>query len=252
MRLRQLVLAAAELDPLADKVRDIFGIEGGYPDPGVEFFGLQNMVLPIGDTFLEIVSPIQENTAAGRYRDRRGGDCGYMVMVQSDDYRRDRDRVEALGVRIVWSAELDDISGMHLHPRDTGGPLLSLDQPIPAESWRWAGPDWQDHSHTANARALIVAEIADPEPEQRARRWAEVLDQECRRSDTGWEIQLEPGTLRFAACEAASDAGLVGIDLSLRDPATAAERAEAHGALVAPTTVELAGVRFHLREAHNP
>ena len=246
MRLRQLVLAAAELDPLVDKVRDIFEIEGGYPDPGVEFFGLRNMVLPIGDTFLEIVSPIQENTAAGRYRERRGGDCGYMVMVQSDDYQRDRARVDALGIRVVWSAELDDISGMHLHPRDTGGPLLSLDQPIPPESWRWAGPDWQDRSRSSNVQALIAAEIADTDPKQRAGRWAEVLDRPCRQSETGWEIQLESGALRFAACDAPSAAGLVEIDVVLRDPATAAARAAGHGSLIGDRTAEMSGVRFNL------
>src|SRR5215208_3455104 len=43
-----------------------------YGDPGVAYFGLRNAVMPLGDTFVEVVSPIGEGTAAGRFLDRRG------------------------------------------------------------------------------------------------------------------------------------------------------------------------------------
>jgi hypothetical protein len=42
-------------------------------------------VFCLGDTFLEVVSPVQENTAAARLMDRRGGDCGYTTMFRLDD-----------------------------------------------------------------------------------------------------------------------------------------------------------------------
>ena len=41
-------------------------LEVGFRDPGVELFGLRNAVIPVGDTFLEVVSPIKEGTTAGR------------------------------------------------------------------------------------------------------------------------------------------------------------------------------------------
>ena len=40
-------------------------------------FGLENTLMPVGRNFLEVVAPIQEGTAAGRYLDRRGGNGGY-------------------------------------------------------------------------------------------------------------------------------------------------------------------------------
>ena len=37
-------------------------------------FGLGNAVIPIGKDFLEVVSPVQEDTTAGRFIDKRNGD----------------------------------------------------------------------------------------------------------------------------------------------------------------------------------
>ncbi|MFQ5351781.1 MAG: VOC family protein, partial [Candidatus Binatia bacterium] len=143
MRLRQIALVARDLDPVVDGLCRTLGLEVGFNDPGVAAFGLRNAVIPVGDTFLEVVSPLRENTSAGRFLERRGGDGGYMVMLQTDDLEADRRRLDGLGVRVVWEITLDDIAGVHLHPRDLGGAIVSLDQPRPPESWRWAGPDWR-------------------------------------------------------------------------------------------------------------
>ena len=55
LRLRQVVLVAPELGPALEEVRDGLGIEPCYHDPGVAEFGLENVLFPIGDQFLEIV-----------------------------------------------------------------------------------------------------------------------------------------------------------------------------------------------------
>ena len=57
MRLRQLALAAHDLEPTLEALCDVLGIEVGFRDPGVGAFGLANGVMPVGDTFLEVVSP---------------------------------------------------------------------------------------------------------------------------------------------------------------------------------------------------
>lgn len=247
MRLRQVVLVAADLEQVIGQLRDVFAIEVAYRDPDVAFFDLHNAVLAAGDTFIEVVSPLKDTAAAARYRARRGGDCGYMVMVQCDDFDRDRERVEALGIRIVWSAELDDISGMHLHPRDTGGPLLSLDQPRPAEAWRWAGAEWTGLRDVGDAREVVAAEIADPDPAARARRWGEILGRKAAPSGDAWRIDLDRGSLRFVAAASATDAGLTQIDLRVSDVAAVMQRAAERGVAVASDRVHIAGVDFNLR-----
>jgi hypothetical protein len=91
---------------------------------------------------------MRADAAAARYLERRSGDGGYMVIVQSDDLEADRKRVALLGIRTVFDLDLQDIAGSHLHPKDTGGAILSLDQPRPPGSWRYAGPEWNEVGRT--------------------------------------------------------------------------------------------------------
>ena len=106
LRFRQLALVADELDPVLDDLQNVFGLEVGFRDPGVKIFGLQNAVIPVGNQFVEVVSPIQENTAGGRYLVRRKGDGGYMVILQCDDHPARKARVDEMGIRKV--AEHDE------------------------------------------------------------------------------------------------------------------------------------------------
>ena len=80
VRLRQAVLVARELEPVAGGLRSALGLHEPFRDPGVGEFGLTNAVFALGDCFLEVVSPARAGTAAGRYLDRHGGDGGYMVI----------------------------------------------------------------------------------------------------------------------------------------------------------------------------
>ena len=86
IQLRQICLVARELAPVVDDLTSILGINSVYGDEGVGHFGLENNLMAVGRNFLEVVAPIQENTAGGRYLDRRGGDGGYMVITQIDTF----------------------------------------------------------------------------------------------------------------------------------------------------------------------
>jgi hypothetical protein len=246
MRLRQIALVAEKLKPAVDELRAVLGIDVAFNDPGVGVFGLENAVMPIGDTFLEVVSPIQGGTTAGRYLERRGGDGGYMVMIQTDDFAGDRARLEKIGVRIVWSAELDDIAGMHLHPRDVGGAILSLDRPVPPESWRWAGPDWTAHVRRDAAREIAAAEIQSDDPERLAKRWGEVLGRDVRLDGAGPEIRLDRGSIRFVAAADGRGEGLGGFDVAVADRERILASARSRGIARRGDTLDVAGVRVSL------
>src|SRR5579864_7324768 len=86
MHLRQICLAANRLAPVIDDFKQILGLEVCFVDKGVAMFGLENSLMPIGNNFIEVVAPIKENTAAGRYLKRRNGDGGYMVICQCDGH----------------------------------------------------------------------------------------------------------------------------------------------------------------------
>src|SRR5437588_12287259 len=123
-RLRQAVLAARDLDAVADQLRRTLGLQEPYADPGVEYFGLRNAVFALGDTFLEVVSPIRPDTAAGRLIERRGGDCGYMLMFQVEDLAAARARAEEAGVREGFEVSVDDLAEVHSHPLDATAAML--------------------------------------------------------------------------------------------------------------------------------
>src|SRR5204862_4529344 len=91
-RLRQAVLAASDPAPVAHLIESELGGHEPFHDTGVAHFGLQNAVYAIGDTFVEIVSPIRDDTAVGRHLDRTGGDSGYMAMFEVDDVDATRRR----------------------------------------------------------------------------------------------------------------------------------------------------------------
>jgi len=217
MRLRQVAFAARDLDTVVGELCTALGLEVSFHDPGVAAFGLRNAVMPVGDTFLEVVSPAQAETAAERYMKRRGGDCGYMVMVQTADSDADRRRAAALDVRVVWSIDLDDIRGTHLHPRDLGGALLSLDAPVPATAWRWAGPDWPRASRTGVVREIVGVDMQCAERDAVAQRWAALLGRTLEDGPKGTvQITLERGALRFASGPPGGD-GVTAIDLAAAD-----------------------------------
>ncbi len=174
-RLRQVAVVAADCDGTARQLAEAFGWSEPFCDPGVGRFGLTNAVFAAGDTFVEVVSPVQPATTAGRYLESRGGDSGYMAIFQMPDLVQARSRVAAAGVRVVWSADLADIAGTHLHPKDVPGAIVSLDWADPPESWRWAGPEWTGRApaHPPGGISGLTIEVIDPAGA--AARWAEVL-----------------------------------------------------------------------------
>ena len=169
LRFRQAVLAARDLDAAVGELRAALPLGEPYADPGVAYFGLRNAVMPLGDTFVEVVSPVQAGTAAGRFLERRG-DGPYMGMFQVEDLVGARARAASVGVREVWAVELDDISAVHLHPADMGAAIVSLDRPVPPDSWRWGGP-WQPHGEARTTGLTLLAR----DPEALNARWRTVL-----------------------------------------------------------------------------
>jgi predicted enzyme related to lactoylglutathione lyase len=172
VRLRQVVLLARELDPVAQRLRDELGLGEPFHDPGVGEFGLTNAVFALGDQFVEVIAPKQDGTPAGRWLERNGGDGGFMLIFQLDDLEAARARVRDMGIRVVWQADLPEISGTHLHPADTRGALISLDAARPPGSWRWGGPDWEDRAAPGGVDGVTVGVR---EPDKVAQTWTDVL-----------------------------------------------------------------------------
>jgi hypothetical protein len=233
-RLRQVAFAARSLEPVVTGLQTSLGLGEPYRDPGVGQFGLENAVLAVGDTFLEVVSPVQPETAAGRYLDRRGGDAGYMAMLQVPDANAARHRLDELGVRVVWQFSVPDITDLHLHPRDVPGALVALDSCAPAGSWRWGGPAWTCQVPTFPAGGIRGLTVAVGDPEAVAARWAAVLDLPA----DGPVLPLPSGQ-RVDFVEPEGRDGIVGLSLAVTPAAPALPTGQ----------LDVAGVRIELQPA---
>src|SRR3984957_17523434 len=155
MRLRQIALVAHDLAAARAEITAVLGLHSAYDDPGVGKYGLRNAVVPVGTTFLEVVSPKAPGTTAARLLEKRGGDGGYMVILQVDDLAEARAGGRAVGARIVDQRDKDGAAFTHIHPKDVGGAILSLDHMNPKERWEWGGPHWRDHVRTDVSAAIF-------------------------------------------------------------------------------------------------
>jgi Glyoxalase-like domain len=232
VRLRQAVLVAAELEPVERELREALGLDEPFRDPGVKEFGLRNAVFALGDCFLEIVSPIQAGTAAGRHLQRHGGDGGYMVLFDLEDLDGARSRAERDGVRVVWRIDLPDISGTHLHPADMRGAIVSLDRSQPYGTWRWGGPQWTGRTGTGAAGRLASIAVAVSDPAAVADRWGRVLGAPLQQGPEP-VLALHDGAVSFAGSPDAAGEGIVEFGFA------SVPALEAAGG-----TVEVGGVRL--------
>lgn len=218
IRLRQIALVATDLDDAVHQLCSALGAEVCYVDPGVGEFGLHNALLLVGDQFIEVVSPTTTGTTAGRLLDKRGGDGGYMVLFDVDDLDTRMSALSDLGVRIVWSMDLPTIRGRHLHPRDVGGAIVSLDQPTTPGDWEWGGPTWTTAKAATVVSAIASVSISAEDPVAMRARWSEL----------GINTQVE-----FIAAGDRGD-GLDVVDLVATDRSRMGEE------------MDLVGVRFRL------
>jgi hypothetical protein len=218
-RLRQVALVARQLDPVANRIQQELGLEQPYHDPGVREFGLENAVFAVGDTFLEVVAPLQPDTAAARYLQRRGGDSGYMAIFQVPRLEEARSRLAELGVRVVWTADLDDIAGTHLHPKDVPGAIVSLDWANPPRSWRWAGPGWTGAAPPHPPGGIVGLTIEVAEPLVAGRRWADVLGTTARADGDSATVALggDRQELRFVPLRHNRVEGITDLTLAMAD-----------------------------------
>jgi hypothetical protein len=238
-RLRQAVLVAADFAAAEPAVQSNFGLRDAFHDPSIKGFGLCNAVFTVGDTFLEVISPVREGTTAGRYLERFG-DGGYMAMFQLPDIAAGRARVDDAGVRIVFDGGHPDIDDIHLHPKDVGGAIVALNEARPPGSWRFGGEAWE---------AKVPADIAPggltgltvrcADPAAMAQRWGQLIGAPVETVDGGPGLRLDGGaqTVRFVDA-AGGPEGIAGIGLAI-DPSARAGR----------DTVDLCGVTFTLTDA---
>jgi hypothetical protein len=249
IRLRQIALVAHELAPVEQQLRDVLGIEVCYREPGVGHFGLENALLPIGNQLLEVVAPTEDDTAGGRYLERRNGDGGYMVITQCDDHAPRVKQVNELGIRLVAYSDGDHFKHMQMHPKDTGGSFFEIDEQVGDHAhdedgpWGPAGPDWQKAKRIERVSGIVAAEMQCDDPAKVAARWAEISQLPLGDDNS---LALQNAVLRFVECSDGRPEGLSEIDVSCIDRQAIVAAATQRGAQSGESQVTLCGLRINL------
>ena len=100
----------------------------------------------------------------------------------------------------MYEAETEGIVGLHLHPADVGGAILSVDRADTWGEWPWAGPTWRDHVRTAVVSSVEAVVVEAHDPSVMASRWGELLGcavvDEIVPLNDGGEIRFVPVTDR--------------------------------------------------------
>ena len=253
LRLRQIALIAPKLAPVLDEFRSVLGLEVCFVDPGVGHFGLENALLPLGNQFIELLAPVRANTAGGRYLERRGGAGGYMVITQCDDHAPRRERIDALGIRLVADHRGREFVHMQLHPKDTGGSFLEIDEQTGPEAhapdgpWRPAGGSWKHAQRLHRVAGVQAAEVQAADPGAVAARWAEIVQLPLDADDAGNpRLLLDNAAVRFVPCADGRPEGLAGLDLATVDRAAVLADARARNLVTGDCQITLCGMRLNL------
>jgi hypothetical protein len=254
LRLRQICLVARELEPVVEDIRAILGLQVCHRDSGVAKYGLVNALFPIGTSFLEVVAPVEANTAAERFLDRSGGHGGYMAIFDCDDPQRRRRHAQAMGIRVANIIEYEDYLGVQLHPRDCRAAMIELNHTRGGDAltgaYHPAGPDWRAAVRADQTKAWVETEIETPQPENLAGHWGGILELSVRggRADPRLEL-AHGGTLRFVAAPDRSTECLGGLRLEVAEVDRACAAAAARGYRIDGNSFHLAGVHFRLQPA---
>jgi hypothetical protein len=198
LRIRQAVLVAHDLDAAIKTLRAALPLADPFHDPEVAPFGVRNAVMALGDTFVEVISPVEAGTAVGRHLSLIRGDGGYMVMFQLDDIAAARARIEQLGMRVEYELDREGDTDIHLHPADEPGAIVALGRMEQPASWRWAGPAWIAKTPAQIGPGRVTgATLTARVPTKLAATWAAILGAEAQ----GDRIALDGGELRFVKGE---------------------------------------------------
>ena len=243
MWLRQAAIVAKERDPVRHEIFELLGLKADYEDKGVSDFGLHNSVMAIGDTFLEIVAPVQETTTAGRLLERMGGDGGYMILVQTDDIEYYRSHTEAQGVRKIWQADKDNVKAFHMHPKDLGATIVSIDWMAPEDEWEWAGKGWQTRG-AEYVDKITAVDVQCHDQLTTARRWASVLNQPTMLEGDKHVMRLGAGIINFVEAQDDRGEGVCGIEFRVQDWDGIKSKAEMLGLTWQGQELKVAGTNF--------
>mmetsp|Transcript_12923 Transcript_12923/g.15667 ORF Transcript_12923/g.15667 Transcript_12923/m.15667 type:complete len:269 (+) Transcript_12923:123-929(+) len=236
--IRQLVIASRDYNGAVSEICAAFGSFVTFVDPELNSLGLRNALIPIGDSFFEVVSPIIEGTTAERYINKFGEGqvgreaTGYMIEMQVSDIVDVEKRMTNVGARILMRPGRDaedkskpyevtgdlnvpGLSGIHWHPKDIGV-IMETAEHHPPEDWLYAGRAWKTDIRERMKVGLGFAGVTvavNGDPIEMAMKWSRGLGRPIASSEPSTVILEDGGRVKFRRRRNEKEDGLVEVDV---------------------------------------
>lgn len=248
LRLRQICLVAPHLEPVIPDIAAIMGLAVCYRDGNVGKYGLENALLPVDTILLEVVAPVREGTAAGRFLGKTAGRGGYMAIFCCDDPVTRGRNANEIGVRTANVITHAPYHGVQLHPRDCRAAFIEFNHTDGSDDvlgrYPPAGPDWQKFIAKEVTQALTGVEMQSPDPQGLAAHWGRILELAVGKNGDGTpELKLPNASFRFVKGDSEI---MSGLDFRVADVAAVRDAARARGYRVSGSEISICGVTFKL------
>ena len=128
-KVEHIGIAVADLDAALDHYRKVWGLEPVHRER-VEDQGVEEAMLPLGESFLQLIAPTAPDTTVGKFV-RLKGEGLHHIAYEVDDLPAALARLEESGARLIDREPRPGGRGHQIafvHPRTNHGLLVELIQ----------------------------------------------------------------------------------------------------------------------------
>ena len=129
MKLDHIGIATHQLDEALALWRDVLGLSVDLTED-VKGQGVKVAMLPIGETHIELLEPLSEDSPVGKFLEKRGPGIHHLAL-RVPDIRATLAQLKEQGTRLIDEAPRLGARGClvaFVHPSSTNGVLLELVQ----------------------------------------------------------------------------------------------------------------------------
>jgi methylmalonyl-CoA/ethylmalonyl-CoA epimerase len=128
-KIEHIALAVGDLDASIAFYRDVWGLEVSHRER-VEDQGVEEAMLPLGESHLQLLAPIGPDTTVGRFVERRGEGIHH-IAYEVDDLEAALAELKSKGVKLIDERPRRGGRGhmvAFVHPGGNHGILVELIQ----------------------------------------------------------------------------------------------------------------------------
>lgn len=224
-RVRHYVLATHDMNFVCDQIYEVLGLPATpkKEGPGVtEKFGFYSTMMRVGTTMIEVVQPVKPDHHLGKWFEERGGDGGYMVVMQTFDADALKARAAAEQLKITRDMPF---MGQHMIQFDYKhfGTHFELYKYTPEDNW-WGNPLTGPYSDARVVSDIVGSDVAVENPQAIAAQTARLF----LGKQEGTKVHFGDRTVNFVEAKG-QWRGLVALELKAREPARVGDWARIGG-----------------------